>query len=82
LNGFARMGFLEAIREIAAGISDDEVLARANVAQAILISEDKDFGELALESSFAQARAQTSSMRKPQFRERPVIQHAKPERIS
>jgi predicted nuclease of predicted toxin-antitoxin system len=34
------------IRELAPGITDDEVLARANSVQAVLLTEDKDFGEL------------------------------------
>ena len=34
------------IKEVAPGIDDREVLNRANEARAILITEDKDFGEL------------------------------------
>jgi predicted nuclease of predicted toxin-antitoxin system len=37
---------LEAIRDTARGSSDDVVLARANQLQAILLTEDKDFGEM------------------------------------
>lgn len=35
-----------AIAELAPGISDDEVLDKANASSAILLTEDKDFGEL------------------------------------
>ena len=35
------------ITEIAAGIDDDEVLERARALSAILLTADKDFGELA-----------------------------------
>src|SRR4051794_10756776 len=34
------------VAELAAGISDDEVLRQANDRQAVLITADKDFGEL------------------------------------
>jgi len=34
------------IAELAPGITDDEVLARANGADALLLTADKDFGEL------------------------------------
>jgi predicted nuclease of predicted toxin-antitoxin system len=37
---------LEAIRETSPGISDVEVLARANTAGTVLLTVDKDFGEL------------------------------------
>jgi predicted nuclease of predicted toxin-antitoxin system len=37
---------VEAITETHPGIPDEEVLKRANEMQAILITEDKDFGEL------------------------------------
>jgi predicted nuclease of predicted toxin-antitoxin system len=41
-DGFA----VESIRELSPGITDDEVLTRANVLDAVLLTEDKDFGEL------------------------------------
>jgi predicted nuclease of predicted toxin-antitoxin system len=34
------------IAESAAGITDDDVLSRANAAQSVLLTADKDFGEL------------------------------------
>lgn len=37
---------VEAIIELSPGISDDEVLTLANEIDAILLTEDKDFGEL------------------------------------
>ena len=40
-----------AVAEMEPGISDDVVLDRANVETAILITEDKDFGELAFRQS-------------------------------
>jgi predicted nuclease of predicted toxin-antitoxin system len=35
------------VPEISAGIRDDEVLARANAEERVLLTEDKDFGDLA-----------------------------------
>jgi predicted nuclease of predicted toxin-antitoxin system len=35
------------VPEISAGIRDDEVLARANAEDWVLLTEDKDFGDLA-----------------------------------
>lgn len=37
---------VHSIRETEPGIPDDQVLARANSMQAVLLTEDKDFGEL------------------------------------
>ena len=34
------------VADMSPGISDDEVLNRANGKQALLVTEDKDFGEL------------------------------------
>lgn len=40
------------IREAAPGIDDEEVLARAEAEQRILLTFDKDFGELAFQAKF------------------------------
>ncbi len=43
----SKKGFnVDYIREISPGISDDEVIRLANKKKAILLTSDKDFGEL------------------------------------
>jgi Domain of unknown function (DUF5615) len=47
--------------ETSAGISDDEVLARTNAEGRVLLTEDKDFGDLALSRPLTSCRSSGSA---------------------